>query len=174
MPGPRFDYTGKLFVSVSRPEESAGNEGACALLQDVYEEYDRLRRGAAGGTFHVALGAANEARNRYSNVLPFDANRVRLQARARLHAVCRPLRRSSLLTDCMPMSVCLVCGKALMHDSCMRAATAAAQRLHQCKPAGEPAGCHACVAVHCGPGAFVGADILTAHAARGARCGMRS
>ncbi len=55
------------------------------LLQDVYEEYDRLRRGGAGGTFHAALLAANEARNRYSNVLPFDANRMRLQARSHAH-----------------------------------------------------------------------------------------
>ena len=67
-------------------------------LQDVYEEYERLRRGTGGGTYHAALAGANELRNRYSNVLPFDANRVRLQ-------VALPARSSNALStrpECQP------------------------------------------------------------------------
>ena len=45
----------------------------------MYHEYERLRRARVGGSFTTALSAGAEGRNRYSNVLPFDANRVRLQ-----------------------------------------------------------------------------------------------
>lgn len=43
------------------------------------KEYDRLRRARVVGTYHEAVSGGNERRNRYSNVLPFDGNRVRLQ-----------------------------------------------------------------------------------------------
>jgi protein tyrosine phosphatase len=46
--------------------------------QTVLTEYERLRRARVSGTYHAALSVGNERRNRYSNVLPFDANRVRL------------------------------------------------------------------------------------------------
>ena len=47
----------------------------------MLHEYERLRRARVGGSFTTALSAGAEGRNRYSNVLPFDANRVRLQVR---------------------------------------------------------------------------------------------
>lgn len=53
-------------------------------VQDVYHEYERLRRARVGGSFTTALSAGAEGRNRYSNVLPFDANRVRLRVRPAL------------------------------------------------------------------------------------------
>ena len=48
--------------------------------QAVYREFDRLRRGRLPGTCLVAQLPGNERRNRYTNVLPFDENRVRLRS----------------------------------------------------------------------------------------------
>ena len=50
------------------------------VVQAVYTEFDRLRRTKPQGPLTAAHAADNDKRNRYSNVMPFDANRVRLQA----------------------------------------------------------------------------------------------
>lgn len=44
-------------------------------MQTVVYEFERLRRTDAA-SFHSAERVENEGKNRYSNVLPFDANRV--------------------------------------------------------------------------------------------------
>ena len=47
-------------------------------MQAVYTEFERLRRMSVGGTVADARSDRNVRLNRYSNVLPYDANRVRL------------------------------------------------------------------------------------------------
>ncbi len=42
-------------------------------------EFDRLRRMSLGGSMSDARSEANARLNRYYNVLPYDANRVRLE-----------------------------------------------------------------------------------------------
>ena len=47
-------------------------------MQAIYTEFERLRRMSVGGTVVDARSDRNARLNRYSNVLPYDANRVRL------------------------------------------------------------------------------------------------
>ena len=47
-------------------------------MQAIYTEFERLRRMSVGGTVADARSDRNARLNRYSNVLPYDANRVRL------------------------------------------------------------------------------------------------
>ena len=47
-------------------------------MQAIYTEFERLRRMSVGGTVADARSDRNVRLNRYSNVLPYDANRVRL------------------------------------------------------------------------------------------------
>ena len=47
-------------------------------MQAIYTEFERLRRMSVGGTVADARSNRNARLNRYSNVLPYDANRVRL------------------------------------------------------------------------------------------------
>ena len=49
-------------------------------LQAILLEFDRLRRMSLGGSMSDARSERNARLNRYCNVLPYDANRVRLQS----------------------------------------------------------------------------------------------
>ena len=48
-------------------------------VQAILLEFDRLRRMSLGGSMRDARSERNVRLNRYCNVLPYDANRVRLQ-----------------------------------------------------------------------------------------------
>ncbi|XP_036390945.1 tyrosine-protein phosphatase non-receptor type 9 [Megalops cyprinoides] len=47
----------------------------------IHEEYEEIRKETPPGTFHSALAAANQERNRYGDVLCLDQTRVRLKPR---------------------------------------------------------------------------------------------
>lgn len=47
----------------------------------VHQEYEELRKESVPGTFHCALTAYNQEKNRYGDVLCLDQTRVRLKAR---------------------------------------------------------------------------------------------
>lgn len=54
-----------------------------AILQAILVEFDRLRRQSVGGPALAARQGENVRLNRYCNVVPYDANRVRLGGPAR-------------------------------------------------------------------------------------------
>ncbi|XP_064169997.1 tyrosine-protein phosphatase non-receptor type 9 [Anguilla rostrata] len=47
----------------------------------IYDEYEEIRKEAPPGTFHCALAASNQERNRYGDVPCLDQTRVRLKPR---------------------------------------------------------------------------------------------
>ncbi|KAK9918618.1 hypothetical protein WJX75_005399 [Coccomyxa subellipsoidea] len=73
--GPPEQSRSGLLVAQQILNDKLGN--GC---EAVYREFDRLRRGRLPGTCLVAQLPGNERRNRYTNVLPFDENRVRLRS----------------------------------------------------------------------------------------------
>jgi len=55
------------------------SSGSTMTAQAVLTEFDRLRRMSLGGSVSDARSAANMRLNRYTNVVPYNSNRVRLQ-----------------------------------------------------------------------------------------------
>uniref|UniRef100_A0A8B9K3S0 Tyrosine-protein phosphatase non-receptor type 9 n=1 Tax=Astyanax mexicanus TaxID=7994 RepID=A0A8B9K3S0_ASTMX len=54
---------------------------ARAQRSGIYQEYEELRKEQPPGTFHCALAAYNQERNRYGDVLCLDQTRVHLKGR---------------------------------------------------------------------------------------------
>ncbi|CAL8260766.1 unnamed protein product [Merluccius merluccius] len=63
-----------------RPQDLLAHLGRLQRL-GVHQEYEEIRNEPPPGTFHCALAACNQERNRYGDVLCLDQTRVRLQAR---------------------------------------------------------------------------------------------
>ncbi|CAL8296004.1 unnamed protein product [Boreogadus saida] len=63
-----------------RPPDLLAHLGRLQRL-GVHQEYEEIRNDPPAGTFHCALAACNQERNRYGDVLCLDQTRVRLQAR---------------------------------------------------------------------------------------------
>ncbi len=57
----------------------SGSSGSTMTAQAVLTEFDRLRRMSLGGSVSDARSGANVRLNRYTNVVPYNSNRVRLQ-----------------------------------------------------------------------------------------------
>ncbi|KAM6970441.1 tyrosine-protein phosphatase non-receptor type 9 [Aplochiton taeniatus] len=72
-------------IQTPGPEAMTPQEYQCHLgrLQrsGIHLEYEELRREPPSGTFHTAMAAHNQDRNRYRDVLCLDQSRVRLKAR---------------------------------------------------------------------------------------------
>ncbi|XP_035391030.1 tyrosine-protein phosphatase non-receptor type 9 [Electrophorus electricus] len=64
----------------THPTEFAAHLGR-AQRTGIYQEYEELRQEQPSGTFHCALAACNQERNRYGDVLCLDQTRVRLKSR---------------------------------------------------------------------------------------------
>ncbi|KAI1904049.1 hypothetical protein AGOR_G00001680 [Albula goreensis] len=60
--------------------ELAAHLGRCQRA-GIYQEYEEIRKETPPGTFHCALAACNQERNRYGDVLCLDQTRVRLKPR---------------------------------------------------------------------------------------------
>uniref|UniRef100_A0AAY4CXM4 Tyrosine-protein phosphatase non-receptor type 9 n=1 Tax=Denticeps clupeoides TaxID=299321 RepID=A0AAY4CXM4_9TELE len=70
MPGPEAMKLEELISHLSRAQRSG-----------IYAEYDEIRKEPPAGTFHWALTAYNQERNRYGDVLCLDQTRVCLKSR---------------------------------------------------------------------------------------------
>uniref|UniRef100_A0A8C5AM04 protein-tyrosine-phosphatase n=1 Tax=Gadus morhua TaxID=8049 RepID=A0A8C5AM04_GADMO len=61
-----------------RPPDLLAHLGRLQRL-GIHQEYEEIRNDPPAGTFHCALAACNQERNRYGDVLCLDQTRVRLQ-----------------------------------------------------------------------------------------------